>query len=185
MEERDLLSRIKDEESAALGYHTGELASQRTEALEYYLQFPMGNEVEGESEVIDSSVRDTIEWMLPSLIRVFAASGRITEFEPVGAEDVEAADQASDAVNHVFWKQNNGFLILYEWFKDALISKNGVVKFYYEEKESKKKETYRGLTEEGLAMLVADDNIEVLAHTPYPAVPDDQLLLLEQQSQRY
>lgn len=168
MEERELLTRIKSEESAALGYHTGELASDREEGLKYYLQFPLGNEVEGESEVVDSSVRDTIEWMLPSLIRVFAASGRVVEFEPVGSEDVEAADQASDAVNHIFWKQNNGFLVMYEWFKDALIEKNGVVKFYYNDKVSYKKEAYDGLTEEQMAMLVGDENVEVIAHTAYP-----------------
>lgn len=165
MDDRELLGTITDEEHAALGYHTGELASEREKALEYYLQFPLGNEVEGESEVVDSSVRDTVEWMLPSLIRVFAASGRIVEFEPVGAEDVQAADEASDAVNHVFWKQNNGFLVLYEWFKDALISKNGVVKFYYDEQITRRKEKYQGLTDEQMAMLVADDNVEVIAHT--------------------
>lgn len=168
MEERELLTRVKDEERASLGYHTGELANEREESLRYYLQFPLGNEVEGESEVVDSSVRDTVEWMLPSLIRVFAASGRVVEFEPVGAEDVEAADQASDAVNHIFWNQNNGFLVMYEWFKDALIEKNGVVKFYYNEQQSRKKETYEGLVEEQFAMLVANENIEVLAHTEYP-----------------
>lgn len=172
MEERDLLSRIKDEEQASLGYHTGELSGDRELALKYYLQFPFGNEVEGESEVVDSSVRDTVEWMLPSLLKVFVASGRIVEFEPVGAEDVEAADQASDAVNHIFWKQNNGFLVMYEWFKDALIEKNGIVKCGYETKASKKKETYEGLTDEQMAMLVQGDNIEVLAHTEYP---DEQM----------
>jgi len=180
LEERDLLSLVKSEEEAALGHHSSELAGDRAQSLEYYLQFPMGNEVEGESQVIDSSVRDTVEWALPALIRVFAASGRIVEFEPVGAEDVVPADQASDAVNYVFWKQNNGFLILYEWFKDALISKNGVVKFYYEEKEQKRKEKYSGLTDEAFAMLVADDNVEVLAHTATPAIPPEQLQASQQ-----
>ena len=175
MDERELLKTIQDEEHAALGYHTGELASEREKALEYYLQFPMGNEVEGESQVVDSSVRDTVEWMLPSLIRVFAASGRIVEFEPVGPEDVDASDQASDGVNHVFWKQNNGFLVLYEWFKDALISKNGVVKYYYEERETNRKETYNGLTEDQLALLIADDNVEVLAHTANEGLHDVQI----------
>ena len=168
MEERELLSQIKDEENASLGYHTGELASNREKALEYYLQFPLGNEVEGESQVVDSSVRDTVEWMLPSLIRVFAASGRVVEFEPVGAEDVEAADQASDGVNHVFWKHNNGFLVIYQWFKDALIEKNGVVKYYYDDKETRVKETYEGLTDDQMTMLVQTEGIEVTAHDLYP-----------------
>jgi len=165
--DRDLLSRIKNEEKAAIGYHTGELTAERTQALEYYRQQLLGNEVEGESQVIDSSVRDVVDWMLPSLIRIFAASGRIVEFEPVGPEDIEAADQASDAVNHVFWKQNNGLLILYEWFKDALIQKNGIVKWYPEEREQRKEESYKGLTEEQLALLVSDDNVEVIAHDKY------------------
>jgi hypothetical protein len=168
LDESELLGIVENEERAALGYHTGELASEREEALNYYLQKPFGNEVEGSSQVVDSSVRDTIEWMMPALLKIFSASGKAVEFEPTGLEDEEASKQATDACNYVFFKQNNGFLILYEWFKDALLEKNGVVKYWYEKTDTKKKETYYGLTEEQMGMLVKDENVEVLAHSSYP-----------------
>ncbi len=176
MDEKDLLGAIENEERSALGYHTGELSNQRERALEYYLQQPFGDEVVGRSQVVDSSVRDTIEWMLPALLKIFTASGKAVEFEPVGVEDQEAAAQAGDACNYVFFKQNNGFLVLYQWFKDALIEKNGIVKFYYEEKETKKKETYYGLTDEQMG-FINEDNIEVLAHTEYPDEKAAQIIM--------
>jgi hypothetical protein len=170
MDESELLSTVEKEETAALGYHTGELASEREKAINYYLQKPFGNEIEGQSQVVDSSVRDTIEWMMPALLKIFSASGKAVEFEPTGLEDEEAAKQATDACNYVFFKQNNGFLILYEWFKDSLLEKNGVVKYWYEETDVKKKETYYGLTDQQMQMLVKDENVEVMAHT---ATPDE------------
>lgn len=168
MDESELLGIIDNEERAALGYLTGQLAEEREKALKYYLGRPFGNEVEGRSQVVDTTVADTVEWILPSLLKIFTASGQAVEFEPTGPEDVEQAHQAGDACNYVFFKQNNGFLILYTWFKDALLEKNGVVKFYSEDYTKKKKEKYRGLTEDQLTILVKDDEVEVLEHTSYP-----------------
>ena len=168
MTEDELLSVVENEERAALGYMTGELAQQREQALKYYLAEPFGNEVEGRSQVIDTTVADTVEWILPSLLKIFTASGQAVEFEPTGPEDVEQARQAGDACNYVFFKQNNGFLVLYSWFKDALIEKNGVVKYYAEDYQRTKKESYKGLTDEQLTMLVKDDGVEVVTHQSYP-----------------
>lgn len=167
MTEDELLGIVDNEERAALGYLTGELAQQREKALKYYLAEPFGNEVEGRSQVVDTTVADTVEWILPSLLKIFTASGQAVEFEPTGPEDVQQARQAGDACNYVFFKQNNGFLILYTWFKDALIEKNGVVKYYAENYTKSKKESYRGLTDEQLTMLVKDDGVEVLTHQAY------------------
>ena len=38
-----------------------------------------------------------------------------------------AAEQETDYVNHVFMQHNPGFLVLYSFIKDALLSKVGVV----------------------------------------------------------
>lgn len=181
MTEDELLGIVDNEERAALGYLTGELAQQREKALKYYLAEPFGNEVEGRSQVVDTTVADTVEWILPSLLKIFTASGQAVEFEPTGPEDVQQARQAGDACNYVFFKQNNGFLVLYTWFKDALIEKNGVVKFYAEDYTKSKKETYKGLTQEQLTMLVKDDDVEVISHASY----DDPIIKsqIEQASQ--
>ena len=50
----------------------------------------MGTEVEGRSRVISTDLMDTIESMLPSLLKPFTSSTEVVEFDPVGPED-EAA----------------------------------------------------------------------------------------------
>ena len=69
--ERELISRIQGEITGSLGYD-GEISEQREKAQEYYYALPFGNEVEGRSQYVDSTVQDTIEWIKPSLMRVFA-----------------------------------------------------------------------------------------------------------------
>ena len=124
--EEELVARIQEEITDSLGYGD-EISKQREKAMEYYYGLPFGNEVEGRSQFIDSTVQDTIEWIKPSLMRVFAAGDDMVKFTPHGPEDVPMAEQASDYVNYVFTKDNPGFEILYSWFTDALLSKNGIV----------------------------------------------------------
>lgn len=177
MEERDLCSIIEREVSSAIGQWSGELADDRASELDYYNSMPFGNEQEGESQVVSSDVFDTVEGMLPSLLRIFTSSDDVVRFEPNGPEDEEQAQQQTEVCNYVFYRQNNGFLVLYEWFKDALIQKNGIVKYYWEEKESKSEEEYRGLSEGQYIKLVSGKGVEVLEHSEYP---DDAEMELRQ-----
>jgi hypothetical protein len=75
------------------------------------------------------------------------------------------AEQATNYVNYVFTRQNNGFKVLYDAFKDALISKTGVIKHYWEEKEEVHTETYTNLTEIEYQSILANDDYEVIEHT--------------------
>ena len=135
------------------------------DALDYYYGRPYGNEVEGRSSVATLEVQEAIEWSLPGLIRVFVGGERVAAFDPVGPEDEEAAEQESDLVNHVFSKENNGFLIMYDWLKDALLQRNGYVKVYWNEEEEIKTEVYEGLLDMQLAEFDGDDSIEITEHT--------------------
>jgi hypothetical protein len=151
---------------SAMGELTGDLSIERAEALDYYHGRPIGKlhqPNEDRSSIVITTVRDTVEWMLPQLMRMFAQADKVVEFEPQGQEDEEAAEQETMALNHVFWRQNEGFLILYTWFKDALLQKNGVVKYWVEEYSDRDKEEYDGLTDMKLAELV-NDGYEVLEH---------------------
>ena len=65
--EQELMSRIHEEISQSLGYD-GEISIQREEAIKYYYALPFGNEVDGRSQYVDSTVQDTIEWIKPSLM---------------------------------------------------------------------------------------------------------------------
>jgi hypothetical protein len=150
----DELSSIIDQEIAnSVGYFDGKLADQRRKAMDYYLGEPFGNEVEGRSQFVSRDVADTIEGILPSLLKIFTASDEVVKFEPNGPEDEKSAEQATDYVNHVFNRQNNGFVVLYTFFKDALLQKNGFCKVYWDTYSKPKVEKYKGLTPDELTAV--------------------------------
>ena len=163
--EEELITRIRGEITDSLGYMGDTISHQREQAMSFYYGQPFGNEVEGRSQYVDSTVQDTIEWIKPSLMRVFASGDEMVKFTPHGPEDVQMAEQATDYVNYVFTKDNPGWEILYSWFTDALLSKNGIVKVWWEEYEEEEREEYRNLDEMSLTALLSDEGVEVIEHT--------------------
>ena len=157
---------------ALAGMNGSALSSERQRANEYYLGDMSADmpRPEGRSGAVSTDVADTIEGLMPSLMEIFASGDKVVEFEPVGPEDEEAAEQETDYVNHVFMQKNPGFLITYSFIKDALLSKNGIVKVGWEEGETEERETYRGLDEGAYALLLkaeADGEIEIVEHSVY------------------
>lgn len=148
------------------------LAEERADAMDYYLG-DMRKDMpaqDGRSRAVSTDVADTIEGLMPQLMDIFAGSDEVVRFEPVGPEDVAAAQQETDYVNHVFMQQNGGFMVLYSFIKDALLSKAGIVKVWWEEREEESRETYYDLTDDQFALLaqdVAESNgaMKIVAHT--------------------
>lgn len=165
--DEELLSLIEDEEGQAYGVNDSALSDSRRQALNYYNGEPFGNEIDGRSQVVSRDVLDVVESALPQLLKVFVSGDQVVKFEPKGREDEKAAEQETDYVNHVVMEKNNGFETFYTWFKDALISKNGYVKVWYEQEDEIETELYNGLTDTQLQMLVQADNISVIEHTAY------------------
>jgi hypothetical protein len=159
MGELELKAILEAEINDAMKF-SGDLSKQRTDAMKYYLGEPFGDEAEGRSKVVSTDVSDCIEWMLPSLINTFISSDQAVRFEPIGEEDEKAAEQETDYVNHVFYSKNNGFLVFYTWFKDALLQKNGYVKAWWEKSEKVTRETYENLSDDELAILMQDESLE-------------------------
>lgn len=162
MDELELKTIIRNEIDNAIGYLETETVDDRTLSLEYYLRQPYGNEVDGRSQVVTGEVAEAIDGALPQLIRVFTSTEDVVRFEAAKDGGGEHADQATDLCNWVFYKQNDGFLILHNWFKDALMQKVGIVKAYWLDEKDETKEKYAGLTEDELALLLADGTYEVI-----------------------
>lgn len=173
MDESTLLSLIEQEEANCLSTTSGALSEQRRQAMQYYYGQPYGNEVEGRSQVVTTEVKDAVEGILPSLMKIFTSSDEIVRFEAQNPDDEAVAQQATDYLNYLFTRQNNGFVVLYCLFKDALLQKTGFAKVYWENYEDQGKETYEGLTDIELAMLMQDPEIELIEHesTQGPADP--------------
>ena len=165
--EEDIVSRIDGEIADALGYGDT-ISEQRAKAMKYYFSEPFGNEVDGRSQYVDSTVQDTIEWIKPSLMRVFASGDELVQFEPDGPSDVASAKQATDYVNYVLQRQNNGWEIMYQWFTDALLQKNGIIKVWWNDFDEEIREEYARLNDVEFEALISPDEIEVVEHEEYP-----------------
>lgn len=157
-----ILKALKHQERIAS--RRGDLEDDRADAIDRYHGRPYGDEVEGRSQVVMRDVADTIDWIKPSLMKVFAAGDEVVRFDPVGPEDEEAAEQETDYCNHVLMTKNNGFLVLHDWFHDALLQRNGYVWVRSVTQKRNNQEIYQGLTEDELAMLAQSEGIEILEH---------------------
>jgi hypothetical protein len=176
MDEGTLKAAIKNQIFTATGYLGGQITEDRRTAMRDYLGEPMGNEIEGRSQVISTDVQDVVEALMPDLVQIFTSSDRSVEFLPTGSEDEEAADQATDYVNHIWNVDNDGFGIIYDWFKDALLQINGIIKIWWDESEVITQQKLTGITDDSLALLLMDDEVEILEHTESIEAEDAAML---------
>tara|TARA_R100000664_G_C2758550_1_gene147528 strand:+ start:1260 stop:3242 length:1983 start_codon:yes stop_codon:yes gene_type:complete len=163
MDNFDFKALVQNEIQAAVNYHDSSFSSDRSEILGYYLGDKFGNEQENRSQVVLTEVSDTIEFIMPQLLKIFASSNDFARFVGREKEDIKSAEQATQLVNFVINSQNNGFSILHNWFKDALLFKLGALKFFWEETETTVNEEYNNLSEDELVLLLEDKNIEIVS----------------------
>jgi hypothetical protein len=168
MPDHDLKSLVAEHIRNAADAQGGRLAQERALAERYYRGDRLGNELDGRSQVVSRDVAEAVDAMLPSLMRIFAGGDEVVRFEPVGPEDEEAARQATDYVNWIWNRQNDGFSIFYTWFKDALLKKVGIVKIWWDEADEARRETYEGLSEAEWRLVSEDPAVEVIEHRAYP-----------------
>jgi hypothetical protein len=154
MDDEELISLLSKKEGDAASYIHGTLGIERELALRSYYQMPYGSEQEGWSQIVASDVSDSVEWILPALLKTFTSTDKAVSFEPTRESDVKGADQATDTCNYVFYKQNNGFLILYTAIKDMLTVRNCAVMWRKETLETVSSIPFKGASEEMLAMLL-------------------------------
>jgi hypothetical protein len=162
MDQLKLKNLLDSEIDNAIGFLETETVDDRRKALDYYLRRPYGNEQEGRSQIVTGEVAEVIDGALPQLVRVFTASDDIVRFEPKGPGDEEGAKQATEYANWVFYRDNEGFLVLHNWFKDALLQKTGVVKAYWDTKIEVTKEEYQNLTDDELVLLMSDGTRDIV-----------------------
>jgi hypothetical protein len=171
MDNNTLKGILEAEIDNSLGFIETETTDERRKALQYYNREPYGNEVEGRSSIVTGEVAEVVDGALPQLLRVFTQSDEMVRFEPKGAGDEEKAKQATEYVNWVLNHDNSGVILFHNWFKDALLQKNGIVKVYWDEQTDVTKEKYQDLNEEELTMLLAAPEVEVVSQDMEEVAP--------------
>jgi len=138
------------------------VGAERAESTEYYL----GDSPEGtsslQSEFISTDVRESILFMLPSIMRTFFGTKKVVEFVPKGPEDIELAEQQTDYINYIIQQKNNGFQVLYDAFKDALVRKTGFVKVFWDDSIVATTHEYTNLDPQSYQALIIDKDVEIV-----------------------
>lgn len=164
MEENELVSFLARKIQSCMNDEDGDISSVRQENFNYYMGKLYGNEREGYSKFVTREVLETVEWVLPAVLRVFVGGDEVVSFDAETSEDEEQAKQETDIVNHTILKSNNGqgFLALHHWFKDALMAPTAYIKVDMEESEKTSVGTYTGLNEYGVAEVLKLDGVSIL-----------------------
>jgi hypothetical protein len=176
MDDTELQGIVAAELEDAVSYIDSDVSPIRAKGTEYYRGDPFGNEEDGRSQVVAMEVRDTVSAMLPSLMKVFFSSENVVEYVPRGPEDVAGAQQATDYANYVFSADNNGFMTTYALFKDSLVRKCGIAKYWWEENEEVKIEEYSGLDDQTVQILMQEDaEVKIVVSYPDPSMPMEMM----------
>ncbi len=176
MDDTELQGIVAGELEDAVSYIDADVSPIRAKGTEYYRGDPFGNEEDGRSQVVAMEVRDTVSAMLPSLMRVFFSTENVVEYVPRGPEDVAGAQQATDYANYIFSNDNNGFMTTYALFKDSLVRKCGIAKYWWDETEEVKIEDYSGLDDQTVQMLMNEQaEVKIVVSYPDPSVPMDMM----------
>lgn len=167
MDRELVLGVLKTEREAAKAYSFEQIGYERAYCYDRYYGKPLGDEIEGQSQVLSQEVAEAIDAATPQMVEMFVASDRAVECKPRGAEDVDAAEQATDVCNYVFYTQNNGYKLVHDGIKDGLLQKTGAYIWFWEPPRLMVEE-YEGLSDQELMILAQDPEAELRAHSQTP-----------------
>lgn len=160
-DDKRLLAAIEREETLA---EDGDLVEDRIKAIRLYRGDNTNPAEEGRSQYVARDVYDVVETVKPQLLKLFLSGDQVVRFEPTGPEDVEQASLETEFVNYIALQKNDAFGVFDGWIHDGLVQKNGYVVAYWDDAETVDRESYTGLAEDEIALLLQDESVEVLEH---------------------
>lgn len=159
IESPDELAAILRREYDAADHYYEQIEPLMEAAFRFYEAQPFGNEVDGRSQIVLPDVQETCDYMNQSVLRTFLSGDRVIEFEATDEADMQAADDATEAIDYRFMCEQDGAGVLGDVLQDGNLKMIGVFKALcdYEEKVSRRWET---MPAEALGMLPDDMQVE-------------------------
>ena len=183
MDQEELINLVEENIDQATSFVNSEVDADRETAIDYYLRRPYGNEVPGKSNVVTGEVAEAVDGALPQLMKVFTQPTDVVEFTPTNDGDATVAEDVTKYVNHIFNKDNDGAILLHNWFWDALVQKVGIIKAFWNEAKEPITESYEGLDLEELTVIMQGENVEVIEQEELreeqPPMPNEQGEMIE------
>ena len=161
IENKELLTTINSYEDNISDHMDSDAAQTRADLLDYYLGESYGNERDGYSSIVTREVYQTVENIKADIAELFVADDETVRFEPEGPEDVEAAQQATDWIRYVFYRQNDGFSNIMDSLIDGLLQRQGVIKRWRAMEDSTSTHDFTDISQEAYMLLEADPEVEI------------------------
>lgn len=158
----DIETEISGLVSDARNFITTHQAPNWEEAQYYYNGGSKLKKIDGRSQVVATKVRDAVRGARPSLLRIFFQSDDIVEYVPNGHTSAPIAAQQTAYVNNLF-QQAGGYKLLYPAIHNALLKRLGVVKYWWDERNTPKKYAFTGLSTPEVQQLYNVPNVEITA----------------------
>ncbi|MDE2105132.1 MAG: hypothetical protein KGL39_48335, partial [Patescibacteria group bacterium] len=119
-----LLAIVRAERARSIGF---DLDPELTHAREIALNYFKGNmhdipTLPNRSAATTSDIADAVETVLPDLVEIFTAGDDVLSFKPRSQQDETYAEQETDYVHSIVFDDNDGFLTILSWIKDALLT---------------------------------------------------------------
>lgn len=170
---QDRISNIVSNLVAECRKYRDQLADERVTANEYYDGIMRDTPSDlGRSKVVSRDVRSQVKKVKPSVTRIILGNDKVVEYEPVGQNDEQAAEQATDFINYVVFPESGGYEAVEDAIDDALKLRNGFIRVWNEQRAKVTISRHSGLDENALAQLVSPDDIEVLEQSSEQSVVD-------------
>lgn len=168
----EIVSQLDEMAATAVGYSYRDVEKEQDDALKIYRGEPYGDEEEGMSQVVMRDAAECVDWVMPDVMRVFAASESGISLAPSSPDDIDAAKQITDYLKYTFWRDNNGFRLTHDFAFTGMVQKNGFMKVYWDEQPIVNEQVYEDLSRLQVALFERDDEVEIIDVTGEPLSPD-------------
>lgn len=175
MDEDQLVAMLRREEMDATSFYTSELAQAQTDAMDAYHGKLRGDEqLPNRSKVVTGDIRDTINWIMPALMRCFSPGEDFLTVDDNELDDDDPTlEDAKNYLRHVFFKDNPGEFNIHDFAFDGLLQKAGVFRCYWQDPDPEPPKILEGVTLDQLAKIVQDPEYTILAQSEDGIEPED------------
>ena len=156
--------------------NSSELARERLKATyEYAGVADYHLSPQGVSTIVDTSTTEVVEAYTAVLSDLFLTNKRLARFMPWDSSPaaIQAAKDASDITNYCLFKKNNGWELIQQWMKAALLWKNAVCRWGYIEDYDYVFEEYEKISQPNLDKLLSEDDVEIVGDLEFENQPEE------------
>jgi len=167
---------------------SADLSRERLKATYEYAGVPESHLTpQGVSTIVDTSTTEVVEAYTAIISDLFLSNNKLARFVPYDDSpgSFAAAKDASAIVNYCLFKKNNGWELMSQWIKSALLWKNSVCRWTYIEDKKHEFEEYERISQAKLDELLSDENTEIVGDLQFENdfAPADPLTSMEPQAQ--